>query len=90
MKKKFLMLVLVVLLPMVSKADGVLPPHDGFPTIIHRMSEYEQEHKPKFWLLHVEAEDGRFVNFDYRQAGVTLKNDFKVQVGARLNITTGN
>ena len=43
------MLVLVVLLPMVSKADGVLPPHDGFPTIIHRMSEYEQEYKPKFW-----------------------------------------
>ena len=46
--------------------------YDGFPTIIHHESKYWQSRRPKFWCLHIENEDGGFVNLDYRLAGDTL------------------
>ena len=75
MKKNFLILIIMAWSLLTAKADAVLPPYTGFPTIFHHVSKSMLEKFPKFWLLHVEDEDGRFVNFDYRLAGDTLIMD---------------
>ena len=72
MKKLLFTLLIMVWSVLAAKADDVLPPYTGFPTIFHHVSMPMQEKFPKFWLLHVEDNDGRFVNFDYRLAGDTL------------------
>ena len=46
--------------------------YEGYPTIIHNEPLHFQIGEPKFWGLHVDAEDGKFVNLDYRLAGDTL------------------
>jgi hypothetical protein len=46
--------------------------YEGYPTIIHNEPLHFQIGEPKFWNLHVDTEEGEFINLDYRLAGDTL------------------
>ena len=87
MKKKnfFIVLQFLMLWPLLSIRADVIPYfYDGYPTIIHGESVTRQELMPKFWCLHVDTDDGGFINMDYRLAGDTLiqgKNYVRVVFG---------
>jgi hypothetical protein len=73
MKIKLFIFLLFALWPwFIAKAGLYEPDYEGFPTIIHNETAYLQEYRPKFWCVHVDTEDGGFINLDYRLAGDTL------------------
>ena len=73
MKIKLFLFFLLALWPwFLAKAGIDEPDYEGFPTIIHNEPVYWQTNRPKFWGLHVDTEDGGFLNLDYRLAGDTL------------------
>ena len=73
MKIKLFLFFLLALWPwFLAKAGIDEPDYEGFPTIIHNEPVYWQTNRPKFWCLHVDTEDGGFLNLDYRLAGDTL------------------
>ena len=68
---QFLLLSLFPTLP-VWADEAIAYDYEGYPTIIHSETDYVQTKRPKFWCLHVDTEDGGFINLDYRLAGDTL------------------
>ena len=60
-----------------TKAEEILYEHKGYPTIIHSETDKSQALMPKFWCLHVDTEDGGFINLDYRLAGEILIREKK-------------
>ena len=73
MKIKLFIFLLSAIWPWgLAKAQLYEPDYEGFPTIIHNEPAYWQTNRPKFWCLHVDTENGGFLNLDYRLAGDTL------------------
>ncbi len=73
MKIKLFVFLLFAIWPwFLAKAQLYEPDYEGFPTIIHNETAYLQEYRPKSWYLHVDTQDGGFLNLDYRLAGDTL------------------
>ena len=73
MKIKLFVFLLFAIWPwFLAKAQLYEPDYEGFPTIIHNEPAYWQTNRPKFWCLHVDTENGGFLNLDYRLAGDTL------------------
>ena len=73
MKRTLTALLFFALLPTCfTWADADTYFYEGYPTIIHFNPIGLQRMWPKFWYLHVDVEDGGFINMDYRQDGDTL------------------
>ena len=70
---KYLFILFLVLWPnLMVNAVEIIYSYEGYPTIIHNEPLYFQIGEPKFWNLHVDTEEGEFINLDYRLAGDTL------------------
>ncbi|MBO4612926.1 MAG: hypothetical protein J5671_07150 [Bacteroidaceae bacterium] len=74
MKKNLILLSLLLAVFVIdfTRAEEISYDYDGYPTIIHSESAALQAWRPKFWNLHIDVEDGGFINMDYRQDGDTL------------------
>lgn len=73
MRRNLIIMLFLAIMPVsITKADADTYFYEGYPTIIHFNPVELQRMWPKFWYLHVDVEDGGYINMDYRQDGDTL------------------